>query len=253
MELLYPYVDLVIIKISVFPIVLIVAIFSCIFVYIFSSKYDMFYFPVIRGSSLYCMVGAGICGKLLYILTRSTSSNLSVIDRIGGFVFFGGLIGAVLGLYVYSKLKWNRFLDLLDTYISVIPLGQAIGRIGCYLNGCCYGIPYTGILAVRYIVDGKETRVFPTWFIESLFCFVIFVCMFLISKRVQSGTYSAIYIISYSVFRFIIEFFRGDSIRGIWFGLSTSQYICILFLLFGIIILIKSIHAKENNLLIKGR
>jgi phosphatidylglycerol:prolipoprotein diacylglycerol transferase len=198
------------------------------------------------------MIGAGIVGKILYVLTRCTSLGLAMFERIGGFVFFGGLIGAILGLYIYSKRKWDRFLDLLDTYASLVPFGQAIGRIGCYFNGCCYGKSYVGILSVKYIVDGKETYVFPTWFIESFFCFLLFICMFGISKKVFSGVYSAIYMMSYSLFRFIIEFFRGDLLRGVWGGLSTSQYISICVFAAGIIILIRSNIIREKNLLIIG-
>ena len=132
-------------------------------------------------------------------------------------------------------------------------MGQAIGRIGCYFNGCCYGKYYTGLLSVKYVVDGKETHVFPTWFIESFFCFVLFICMFLISKKIYSGIYAAIYMMSYSLFRFVIEYFRGDLVRGVWYGVSTSQYISICIFVVGVVILIKSIQIKENNLLITGR
>ena len=250
---MHPYIDFVIVKLNVFPIILVAAIFSCIFVYIFSEKYDMFYFTQIKEASVYCMIGAGICGKLLYMLTRINTPNLNTVDRLGGFVFFGGLIGAICGLYIYSKRKWKRFFDLLDTYASIIPLGQAIGRIGCYTNGCCYGKYYTGLLSVKYIIEGEETHVFPTWFVESFFCFALFICMFLVSRKMYSGIYAAIYMISYSLFRFIIEFFRGDSLRGIWWGLSTAQYISIGFFCIGILILMRSVRIKESNLLIKGR
>lgn len=250
---MYPFIDLGLIKSYVFPFVLVIAIFSCISIYRFSDKYDSFYFSQIKASFMYCMVGAGIVGKLLYILTRMSTHGLDIYERLGGFVFFGGLIGAILGLYVYSIRKWNRFLDLLDVYASIVPLGQAVGRIGCYFNGCCYGKSYEGFLSVKYIVDGMETSVFPTWFIESGFCFLLFICMFCVSKRVFSGMYSAIYMMSYSLFRFIIEFFRGDSLRGVWCGLSTSQYISLGIFLIGIIILIKANYIKEKNILIIGR
>lgn len=248
-----PYLDLAGIKINVFPIILVVAIFNCILVFVYSAKYDTYYFPQIKWSSLYCMMGAGIGGKLLYIITRGTSSNLNLFERLGGFVFYGGLIGAIIGLLIYSKLKWNRFFDLLDAYVSILPLGQAIGRIGCYLNGCCYGKQYTGFGAVSYIVDGREIQVFPTWFVESIFCFVLFISMFRISKKIYSGMYSAMYMLVYSLFRFVIEIFRGDSLRGVWFGFSTSQYVSIGVACTGIAILIKSVKEKEDNLLIKGR
>lgn len=241
------------IKLYVFPFVLVLAIISCILIYKFSNKYDMFYFSQIKTSSIYCMIGAGIVGKLLYFLTRSNLPNLSMFERLGGFVFWGGLMGAILGLYVYSIRKWDRFLDLLDTYASLLPLGQAIGRIGCYFNGCCYGKTYDGFLSVKYIVNDMETSVFPTWFIESFFCFVVFVCFFCVSKKTFSGIYSAVYLMSYSLFRFVIEYFRGDSLRGVWLGLSTSQYISVCVFLIGIVIFIKAHHIKEKNLLIIGR
>lgn len=250
---MHPYVDFGMVKLNAFPIILVGAIFSGIIVYVVSDKYDIFYFPKVRESSLYCMVGAVIGGKLLYMLTRITTSDLNILDRLGGFVFFGGLIGAIGGLYIYSKRKWNRLFDLLDTYASIIPLGQAIGRIGCYFNGCCYGNYYTGFLSVKYIVQGKETHVFPTWFIESFYCFVLFICMFLISRKIYSRIYAAIYMTNYSLFRFSIEFFRGDSLRGIWMGLSTAQYISIGCFCVGVTILARSIKLKEINLLIKGR
>lgn len=253
MKRLCQFVDLGIIKLSVFPFVLVLAIISCILIYMFSKKYDIFYFSQIKESSIYCMIGAGIVGKILYVLTRSTSPELSIFERLGGFVFFGGLIGAILGLYIYSIRKWNRFLDLLDTYASLVPLGQAIGRIGCYFNGCCYGKTYDGFLSVKYIVDNEETSVFPTWFIESGFCFLLFMCMFCVSKKFYSGIYSAIYLMSYSLFRFVIEFFRGDSLRGMWLGLSTSQYISTFVFFAGAFIFIRSDIIKEKNLLIIGR
>ena len=253
MKDLHPFMKLGSLEVYVFPIILLIAVFCCILVYLYSDKYDNFYFHQIKASSLYCMIGAGLGGKLLYIFTRSNSTYLTLFDRVGGFVFFGGFIGAVTGLYVYSKRKWDRFFDLLDIYTSMLPLGQAIGRIGCYFNGCCYGKYYTGILSVKYIVDGKETQVFPAWFIESFFCFMLFICMFGISKKIHSGVYSSIYMMSYSLFRFSIEFFRGDRIRGVWCGLSTSQYIAIAVFSMGYVILIKSAQIKETNLLIKGR
>ncbi len=250
---MYPYVKIGIIELYVFPIVLTLAMFSCLLLYIYSVKYDKFYFPQIKQSSVYCMVGSVICGKLLYIFTRSGTRDLTMFDRLGGFVFWGGVIGAIVGLYIYCKRKWNRFFDLLDTYVSVLPLGQAIGRIGCYFNGCCYGKYYIGILSVKYIVDGKDTQVFPTWFIESVFCLLLFICTFSISQKVYSGIYTAVYLISYSTFRFFIEYFRGDSVRGIWHRISTSQYISICMFWMGILTIMYSVHMKERNLLIKGR
>lgn len=250
---MHPYIDLGVVRLSVFSIILVIAIFSCVLVYVVSIKYDNYYFSQIKKSSIYCMIGAGCAGKLLYIFTRVNTPNLDILERLGGFVFFGGLIGAIVGLYIYSKQKWNRFLDLLDVYASILPLGQALGRIGCYFNGCCYGKQYDGFLSVKYIIDGKETQVFPTWFMESAFCMLLFLSMFWISKSIYSGVYSAMYLISYSIFRFTIEFVRGDSLRGVWNGLSTSQYISVFIFIIGVAILIRANIVKDKNLLIRRR
>lgn len=134
-----------------------------------------------------------------------------------------------------------------------MPLGQAIGRIGCYFNGCCYGKEYTGIGAVDYIVNGNIVKVFPTWFAESLYCFILFIIMFCINRKKCSGFYAVVYLVTYSIFRFWIEYYRGDDIRGIWKGLSTSQYISAVIVAIGMLMGIVCFMKKKDNPMIKGR
>lgn len=190
---------------------------------------------------------------MLYFLTQCSDTIIGLGEKVNGFVFYGGLLGATSGLLIYSKHKQINFIDLLDVYASLLPLGQAIGRIGCYLNGCCYGRPYIGILSVEYIIDGKEMTVFPTWFAESAFCLILFLMMFIINKPLPSGIYSVIYFTAYSVFRFLIEFFRGDSVRGLWYGLSTSQYLSILLLFSSFFLFRYSLTIKTYNIYITRR
>lgn len=250
---LFPYLEFSGIRIAVFPIILSAALYSCIGCFLLSSKYDSFYFPVFIRSACYGIVAAAIGGKLLFFLTRVGTPGLSLPELLGGSVFYGGMIGGGVGLFLFARKKWGSYLDLFDVYCSLIPLGQAIGRLGCYCNGCCYGRPYTGFLAVHYIVDGASRMVFPTWFIESAFCLALFLSLFAVSRRLYSGIYSAVYLLAYSAFRFFIEFFRGDGIRGVWWVLSTSQYISILIFAAGGYLLVKAVQKKERNLLIKGR
>lgn len=84
---MHPYVKLGIMELYVFPLILTAAVFCCMLIYIYSAKYDTFYFPQIKCSSVYCMVGAGVFGKLLYAFTRSRTPDLTIFDRLGGFVF----------------------------------------------------------------------------------------------------------------------------------------------------------------------
>lgn len=250
---MHPYISILDVKINVFSLILIGAVFSCIVLFVKSDKYNLFYFDMIKKSVFYIGICAGIFGKLIYIATRINEQNISILERLSGFVYYGGFIGAVIGMWVFCQFYKQRFLDYFDTFTSILPLGQAIGRIGCYFNGCCYGKPYDGLLAVTYFVDGKETKVFPTWFMESVFCLIVFLVFFMISKEVFSGFYASIYMITYSLFRFCIEYYRGDEIRGIWLGISTSQFLSITVFCFGIILLSISVKAKEKNKIILGR
>lgn len=248
-----PTIEILAIRIKVFPLMLVLSVYVCMIVFLKSKKYDSFYFAIIKKSMLYILSGMVICGKLLYLLTRIGSGDYSIFNLLGGFVFYGGFVGAVLGLFVYCKKNQGRFLELLDAYLSLLPLGQAIGRIGCYFNGCCYGKVFYGEISVPYKIDGRECYVFPTWFVESVFCFLLFVFFFLNSKRKYCGWYSAVYMSLYSVFRFILEFYRGDEIRGDWFGFSTSQWISVLIFFYGIFLCFYSDKNKDNNLIIQGR
>ncbi len=126
----------------------------------------------------------------------------------GGLVWYGGFLGGVLfGIFYLRKNKLDNpaVLDFIAPYIA---LGQAIGRIGCFLNGCCYGKP--GI---------------PAQFIASFLSFMIFI--YLLKKQRKphvKGNIFILYLILYSLKRFFVEFGRGDSAQ-IFFGLTIFQLI----------------------------
>lgn len=244
-----PFVEFGNYRLSLFPLILLIAFYSCVFYCSSRKRYDIGQFRALMRMILFCLLFAIISGKLLYAVTRHPYSLLEWKDYIfhGGFVFYGGLLGSIVGLFIFSRLKAFCFLDYLDIFLSVLPLGQAIGRLGCFLNGCCYGIPYSGLLSVPYPVNETTIPVFPTWFFESAFTLVLFLFFHLSEKITYRGLRSSIYMISYSIFRFVIEFFRGDSIRGYWYGLSTSQWISVVTMSFGVVVLIWSIKSKVIN------
>ena len=101
-----------------------------------------------------CFVGLGamIGAKLLYLIVSWRSIDLSRITDLeylnalmgGGFVFYGGLIGGLFGLYLCGKILHIPVLDYARAAIPVIPLVHAVGRMGCAFVGCCYGVPYDG-------------------------------------------------------------------------------------------------------------
>jgi len=222
------------------------------------KKEDIFY------CSLFALIGIGIGAKLLYIITiiPSLASAISILGwketliRImqGGFVFYGGLIGGVIGILVYSKMFKTSFKKLCMILIPVVPLFHSIGRIGCLLSGCCYGREYHGFGHIvfnnnKYSNVPLGVPLFPMQIVESICNLIIFIIILITYKKFK-GTYKtiALYAVLYSTVRFILEFFRGDAIRGI-IVLSTSQWISIAFFVVGIFLFIYGNKNKNKEII----
>lgn len=192
--------------------------------------------------------GGFVGGHILYFLTRldylievikspakyigSFNGFLNVTSSlIGGMVFYGGLFGALVGGYLYARALKLDFWLYVDAATPSIPLFHVFGRIGCLLGGCCYGFESTFGVHLPYSMNADPTKTyFPIQVVEAFLNLLLFVFLLLISKKVtKKGAMFWIYGISYSVIRFIDEFFRGDKERGILFVLSTSQIISIIF------------------------
>ena len=186
-------------------------------------------------SAVFAGIGGVLGAKLLSVLTSIgyiIEYHISFIDVIrNGFVFYGGLIGGVIGLVIYAKAFRLPLLPLFDLYAAGTALGHAVGRVGCLISGCCYGLPAEGSFYVLYThaVDPNTplgTPLLPIQLIEC-FClvgiFALCECLFYFTKR--RGVSAFAYAGTYAVTRFVLEFFRGDAVRGVFGGLSTSQYI----------------------------
>lgn len=149
-----------------------------------------------------------------------------------GLVFYGGLFGFLTGLMIYKIAYSEDVKEMFSYTIPAIPLFHAFGRVGCYLSGCCYGI------------NG-----FPIQLVEAAGNVVIFIILcFVLKKRNRHYLTFGTYFTLYGTMRFILEFFRGDAIRGIFLGLSTSQWISLFVIPFGIYCIIKD---EDNNILRK--
>ena len=94
--------------------------------------------------SVFAVVGGFVGSKLLFIVVslRTIIENALPLESIikGGFVFYGGLLGGVAGVFIYVKMFKMKFLPFSDIIAAVLPLGHAVGRVGCYFGGCCYGM-----------------------------------------------------------------------------------------------------------------
>lgn len=199
-----------------------------------------------------CIIFGFLGAKLLYFLTewKEILSNPKYILTLGdGFVVYGGIIGGILAAYLYSKHKKKAFLTYFDLLMPSVAIAQGFGRMGCLFAGCCYGNETSSTFGIvfqnsNYAPNG--IRLIPTQPLSSIGDFLIGILLILYAKKnPKPGLVASTYLVLYGVGRFIIEFFRGDLIRGSIGPLSTSQFISIFIILAGLIM--GYIFSKKNT------
>ena len=149
-------------------------------------------------------------------------------------------IGAMLACTIYCRAKKIEFWRYSDLCLSCVAITQGIGRLGCLMAGCCYGIEYSGFGAITFTNSPfapNNIPLFPSQIVSSIFMFTFGVLMFIWCNKHKHkpGEIGTTYILVYGFARIIIESFRGDLERGFIFGMSTSQFISIFFVLVGFI------------------
>lgn len=190
-------------------------------------------------------------GKLLLIVTEpsylASLEGLVGLLRAGG-VFYGGLIGAIAAAVVLFRRYHLPFFAVVDVLSPSVALGHAIGRIGCFAAGCCYGsscsmpwaVTFSHPLAHEISGTPLGVPVHPSQLYEAAFNLANFaVLTILFRRRPRPGTVFASYLMIYGVGRFLLEALRGDPDRGFLLSglLSTSQAIALGMVLLGIAVL----------------
>ncbi len=183
----------------------------------------------------YIVLGALIGAKLLYIAVSAREIDWSrITDRdyltsimLGGFVFYGGLFGALAAAALCLRI--HRIpAAYIGSLLYMFPLVHGFGRVGCFLAGCCYGMEYSGPLAVRFPAGSMApagVSLFPVQLLEAALLFALAAALAVLKKRLSTGRLVVFYLAAYSAMRFCLEFLRADAARGVFFGLSTSQWI----------------------------
>lgn len=171
-----------------------------------------------------------------------------------GITFLGGLAGGIAvflaGYKIFAKEEAKKYLGMtVDIAPCCILIAHALGRIGCFFGGCCYGVETDSVFGILF--PGHLHKVYPTQLFEAIFLFIMFgVTTILFFKN--KGINLLLYFISYGVFRFLIEFIRGDD-RGAFIisFLSPSQTLSLVMIIVGLYMLYRKIignkRAKENN------
>ncbi|MGI6152721.1 MAG: prolipoprotein diacylglyceryl transferase [Christensenellaceae bacterium] len=211
---------------------------------------------------IFAGIGAFLGGKLFFaiqgipqFLALREQYGISFFDYFlaGGLVYYGACIGVVAMMFLYAKLYKVPAFKIVDTLIVSLPLAQAFGRVGCFMTGCCYGIPSQtlGVYFTASEVAPHGEPLLPIQLIEAAACLALFFVMLKMGRKPRKdGHMLGIYLLGYGIIRFVDEFFRYDAIRGIAAGLSTSQWISIIAIAAGIYLLFffrKKTQVKNQN------
>lgn len=188
--------------------------------------------------SFWIMIGAFAMARALYVILnwREYAAHPIEIIRIdhGGIVYYGGLIGGTLATIVYAKVRRMDFFQLADLMMPSLALAHGFGRLGCFMNGCCYGkactlpwgVEFPASTVAGWGLGAPVGAVHPTQLYEAAFLFYLCVSLMFIDRTKKfNGQTFASYGLLYSLFRFIVEFWRGDVPR--MEGLTIAQWISI--------------------------
>ncbi|MBU0755728.1 MAG: prolipoprotein diacylglyceryl transferase [Planctomycetes bacterium] len=217
--------------------------------------------PILMSDLLIWALGGGILGaRLLYMIIHPDEySGLLSFFAIwkGGLVYYGGFIGGVSGSYIFARRNKIRFIDLCDLVTPALMLGQAIGRWGCFMAGCCYGkeaasdfplgvaFPADPDSLVPRALQNPDTAN-PQHFLHPIQLYLSangivlwLILWFILRKRKFRGQVTGFFLIFYAVSRSLLETFRGDvAERGFYGPLSTSQWVSVPMFILGIVLLV---------------
>ena len=210
------------------------------------DKFDLLY------AALYAAIGIGVGAKVFFFLSRlpkilihfdtykemiKVNPGAALNYAFGGLVFYGGLFGAVLGVYIYCKHFKVPIMPIISIFTPLIPFVHGFGRIGCFFAGCCYGIPYSGPFAIQFPYNVQSPQLslvprFPVQLLEALLNFIFAAILFYLRKKKSFSAPKLLgsYFLYYAIARFFLEYVRGDLERGKYRYFSTSQLISVLLL-----------------------
>ena len=191
----------------------------------------------------------GILGaRTIYVLLNIKHFIKNPIEAFnimgGGLSYFGALLFAFIALLTYCKITKKDYKHYLDIFAIYIPIVQAIGRIGCFLNGCCYGSLTRVPWGITYLGGIRH----PAQIYESILDITIFLVLYkirnkkslkILNRRIRlfKGSKFLLYLILYSLVRFVVEFFRQEP--KFIFGLTITQIITIFIIIVSKIIILR--------------
>ena len=181
---------------------------------------------------------------LIYLENTNLYKNFDILNI--GFTSYGALLVAFICFFIFKIQFKNKAKDIYYTFLPSIPLMYAIGKISCFLVGCCYGMKYSGPGSIIYNYSNiapKNISLFSVQILETLIFTLIFIYM--IKKTIKNKFNNkelGIFIILCGTSKFLLDFLRMKTTSNIF---STNQLLSLVFIFIGIFIFIK--YLKEEN------
>lgn len=224
------------------------------FVILKRNKSDINDFIILEA---YGLLGGFTGAKLLYLIVSYRTieweqmRNITYFNQLmqSGFVFYGGLIGGLALVFIAGKVHKIDAMMYLRQFVFLIPFVHGFGRCGCFLAGCCYGIPYEGFGAVvfpenSYALSG--VKLFPVQLVEAALLFFTSLLIFCLQEKVHLHYTIELYLVLYAIIRFVLENVRYDDARGYLWRFSTSQWISVAMLMVAGIMVMRKRQQPEN-------
>ncbi|MDI6799300.1 MAG: prolipoprotein diacylglyceryl transferase [Actinomycetota bacterium] len=196
---------------------------------------------------IYAAIGGILGARLLYIATHPgfyLASPLRLLSIQEGLIFYGGLAGGSFAVYWFLKRRGLPILKVADALAPSLALGGAIGRIGCFFNGCCYGKLLSPAFAsiLPRLLDFRH----PTQLYDLAYNLAIFIYLFFFFKtELPTGSRFSLFVLLYSIGRFLVEFFRVSKV--VFLGLTGAQLISLVLFLISLNFLLMGQRALKEG------
>ncbi|MBQ3048132.1 MAG: prolipoprotein diacylglyceryl transferase [Clostridia bacterium] len=200
--------------------------------------------------ALFALPCAIVGARIYYCIFNGVSSFLEIFEIWkGGLAIYGGVIGGFLGVLLCCKIKKYSLAKACDLAAPCLILGQAIGRIGCYFAGCCYGVETYNqslqVFPISILIDGHWHL--ATFFYEAFLNIIGFaILMIITSKTKKPGITTSWYLIIYGLVRSVLEQFRdpAELLTIANTGLRVSQVLSFILVVVGIVLFVFSLKQK---------
>jgi len=209
------------------------------------------------------VISAVVFARLAAVFFGTRFSDLLDLQK-NGQISFGACVGALFIIVLFTRPLKISIADAFDGTACALPVAQGIQRMGCFLNGCCFGPASTSFFSVRYprgtscfmhhvetgLVDptnGYSQSVFPIQLIAMLICFIVSgICLWLFLQKKRRGQLLGVYFAVYGTLRFILQWYRPDYDKdGTVSGWNSGHSVCLFMFLIGFIILYSKNPAKR--------